>query len=956
MLSQTVPSKRLIPALLCVPVFLVMLGAWGCGDDLPVGDSVDLREVLDVSTDSGPPSGLCGGNECGPTQLCCDDRCVDPLTDISACGRCGHTCEESEECLEGACACTENDGQHQVCGDEALCCPVQGCVPVGSNPLHCGSCGVSCGVGETCEDGACVCGGDRGEGARCGEGQACCSGACEPSDSVACACGGGRSCVMGEACCSGTCAAITRDEEHCGACGRTCHNSQLCADSVCLCLAGLADCDDDPSNGCETQARTNVNHCGVCGHACEAGEVCTEGRCLSSCDIGLTNCQGSCVTLETNRYHCGACGFECQSGEVCVDGICLTDCPATLNNCGGHCVDLKNNRDHCASCGSTCENGEICWEGTCMLECPGALTRCADSCADLSTSPLHCGACARSCSAAAFCLDGRCVGECPSFLSLCGQSCVNLLSDSTYCGSCDRTCDDGEFCSGGRCVVGCPEGQLLCEGLCIDPLTDSDNCGASTCFDGLACQDSEVCEGGQCVCGHGLAECNGDTRDGCEAHLPTDEENCGACDVMCTPAETCCDGACIARLSDRANCGVCGNICQLGEYCIEGACQPGCGGGPPCENINGLSTCQGGECVTSCLKDFADCNLDPSDGCETDLTNVQTCGHCDNICSDFHAVPMCFEGTCKVLACLDGWDDCDGDLLSGGLPMTVSVDLGDGFKPMGDFTFHPHYSTGRLPIGPSTEPVVLRLAAGGTGVAHLDAVTLGGDPPTSVTGATLAKVRDDDSDVDDITGRVVTLTFPPSPVPRELSVNARIEPEDISKEPFQFPPANTFRPLAEAATGEFYTFPLGTHPLTLSLDGTLNEKLGEPLFAEYIYCDTGHPQGDTYGWVGDDGTTLYVALDFTPDNTMDGEADYAQVIVRDGDTTRVFTSRVGQTQWGTPGFTYTPRVSYQHKVYEFAIPLSSLPAGPTLELAFAAYGTAAVGPNNGCEESRGCSN
>jgi len=48
-------------------------------------------------------------------------------------------------------------------------------------------------------------------------------------------------------------------------------------------------------------------------------------------------------------------------------------------------------------------------------------------------------------------------------------------------------------------------------------------------------------------------------------------------------------------------------------------------------------------------------------------------------------------------------------------------------------------------------------------------------------------------------------------------------------------------------------------------------------------------------------------------------------------------------QWGKPGFTYTERIGWQHKVYEFAIPLNeigmNMESGHPLELAFAAYGT-----------------
>ena len=61
---------------------------------------------------------------------------------------------------------------------------------------------------------------------------------------------------------------------------------------------------------------------------------------------------------------------------------------------------------------------------------------------------------------------------------------------------------------------------------------------------------------------------------------------------------------------------------------------------------------------------------------------------------------------------------------------------------------------------------------------------------------------------------------------------------------------------------------------------------------------SGHPQGTTYGWVRDDGKTLYVAMDFTSDNTYDGDADYAKVYVKVGNALREFKVSVPEHRWG----------------------------------------------------------
>ena len=54
--------------------------------------------------------------------------------------------------------------------------------------------------------------------------------------------------------------------------------------------------------------------------------------------------------------------------------------------------------------------------------------------------------------------------------------------------------------------------------------------------------------------------------------------------------------------------------------------------------------CIGGTCViTSCLHPFSDCDGDPSNGCEADLSSPASCGDCSTAC----ASPLeCVDGTC----------------------------------------------------------------------------------------------------------------------------------------------------------------------------------------------------------------------------------------------------------------------------------------------------------------------
>lgn len=72
----------------------------------------------------------------------------------------------------------------------------------------------------------------------------------------------------------------------CGACGNTCANVDntiaRCSEGQCAyrCAGTFMDCDGDMSNGCESDIRFDDANCGVCGRACDAGRTCTNGACL----------------------------------------------------------------------------------------------------------------------------------------------------------------------------------------------------------------------------------------------------------------------------------------------------------------------------------------------------------------------------------------------------------------------------------------------------------------------------------------------------------------------------------------------------------------------------------------------------------------------------------------------------------------------------------------------------
>ena len=253
-----------------------------------------------------------------------------------------------------------------------------------------------------------------------------------------------------------------------------------------------------------------------------------------------------------------------------------------------------------------------------------------------------------------------------------------------------------------------------------------------------------------------------------------------------------------------------------------------------------------------------------------------------------------------------------------------------------------------LPAAALAAPHVrIRLVQHGGGAAQIDRVVLGETPPTRVAGAVesdaaaLAARRD--NDVLDAFGKTIELAFPGRTAEKVLRLAARVEPKVNEGLPLAFPPANQYKPLTPdsafyryrpVAAGSAPSWPAGLDP-------------SKALFAEFCRPTTGHPDGVTYGWVTNDRDTLYAEVEFTPDNTRDGNKDFSSATVERNGQMREFRVSEDQTRWGHPSFLATDRARYHHKLYTFAIPFSELgirsakEAGE-LKLAFNAYGTTAT--------------
>ena len=121
---------------------------------------------------------------------------------------------------------------------------------------------------------------------------------------------------------------------------------------------------------------------------------------------------------------------------------------------------------------------------------------------------------------------------------------------------------------------------------------------------------------------------------------------------FCSSGSLVCDGGCVA--SDVRHCGSCANDCTN------------------LPRVVGATTCAGGDCSfsgSSCASGWADCNGVVADGCETDLTRVNTCGDCATKCSG--GTPLCGPSD-GGHACISGCPASTPTLCAGACVETAS--------------------------------------------------------------------------------------------------------------------------------------------------------------------------------------------------------------------------------------------------------------------------------------------
>ncbi len=536
------------------------------------------------------------------------------------------------------------------------------------------------------------------------------------------------------------------------------------------CPAGQGDCNDDPADGCETDTSDDDLNCGWCDHSCAKPHAqfdCVNAICqFLACDPGWSDCDASllngCESDPLNDpLNCGGCGAPCEAMPHalpgCADGQCaIVECEFGWDDCNGVMADgcetdVTADPVNCGGCGVDCMalpgvesaycDAAQCWLGNCtaepdLVESPhpysdgydhtwtvqrAGATRMRVHFAYVDTEP---------CCDAVQVIDGlgTVVGEyrgyaLPAFWSewVVGDTLqIRLFTD--YSVTADGFVVDQVMpCGEGACLDGFDDCDGLAETGCESEVADDPlNCGGC----GLVCPTPDhaeagclasECQPGTCLAGWG--DCNLDMADGCELDVTADEQNCGACGALCTPAHgtgecvaslctlaACeagydnCDGdvpnGCEAELAtDPLNCNGCGTACPAPAHaapaCLTGACGLGaCDAGfadcdldpaTGCEidtstDAQNCATCgtqcafaqAGASCVASacvmgaCDAGFADCNVDPADGCEVDTrADAQNCSACGAVCAFPHAAAGCAGSACALGACEAGFGDCN---------------------------------------------------------------------------------------------------------------------------------------------------------------------------------------------------------------------------------------------------------------------------------------------------------
>ncbi len=410
-----------------------------------------------------------------------------------------------------------------------------------------------------------------------------------------------------------------------------------------VCLPGTMDCNNDGSDGCETDI-TSAQSCGGCGNVCSvpnAAPACVNGACaIGSCNMGFGDCDGDpangCETMLTTAASCGACGAPCalpNAASSCATGTCtLTACNPGYFDCDGNpangCEPLPCNPGQRCATSADCSSG-VCASGTC------APPSCTDGVKNENETDVDCGgstcppcAAGKGCLVAGDCGSGVCTdGVCQA--PTCSDGVKNGAETDVDCGgtTCPvcpvgHVCAVDYDCASGVCVAGSCQAPTCNDGVRNGAETGVD-CGGGACpacAAGVGCGVAADCASGVCssaVCQ--VPSCDDGVQNGAETGVDCGGP-CAPCvtcarDADCPAGDTCASGFCHAA--------PCAGFGTGTITCGIGACQvtvPACTGGKP-------STCTPGTPTAEVCGDGIDndCNGEIDDGCPCVNGATQPC-------------------------------------------------------------------------------------------------------------------------------------------------------------------------------------------------------------------------------------------------------------------------------------------------------------------------------------------
>lgn len=393
--------------------------------------------------------------------------------------------------------------------------------------------------------------------------------------------------------------------DNCGACGKACsapHMGVECATGTCVtgsCSGGWANCNNDPSDGCEISLTTDLNNCGACGAACSqipnGTMACFSGNCvIGACNAGFGDCNGNpadgCETnLKIDLNNCGGCNMPCPSGN-CSNGVCIPKTQGVACNANNECASTFCIDNVCCNnaCNGTCQScNQAGKTGTCspipLGTDPG--NECTDQGAASCGTVGYCGgsgACAYY-SAGTVAVAASCSSGVYTPPSTCNGSGTANPAGSTYSCSPYSSCASSSACKSSCSIdVDCVGGYFCNGGVCQAKITSGSVCSSNNACQSAVCGNNNICcstsciQGGTCGatgCATGTGSCNypsAETLAGtptCTSGIFTPASSCNGSGGLIPGSGSPCPGNLIC-----ASGSACLTTCTSNSDCASGTC------------------------------------------------------------------------------------------------------------------------------------------------------------------------------------------------------------------------------------------------------------------------------------------------------------------------------------------------------------------------------------------------